>query len=75
MIVYGSIFNPGIRYLYPKELSPLSCALVTGAICAAMYTTAMMWRDYKLTRPRAAFWTLVTLGVLFVAVFFLNPVP
>ena len=75
VIVYGSIFNPGIRYLYPKELSPLSCALVICAIWAAMYTTAMMWRDYKTSHPRAAFWTLVSLGVLFVAVFFLNPVP
>ncbi len=75
VIVYGSLWNPGIRYLYHKELAPLPAAVISIAIAAVMYYTAMMWREYKTREPRRAFWTLVVIGILYVVVFFLNPVP
>jgi uncharacterized membrane protein len=75
VIVYGSVWNTGLSFLYQKELQPLPAVLITAATVGAMYFTAMMWREYKTRQPRRAFWTLLTLGILFMAVFFLNPVP
>lgn len=73
VIVYGTIFNPGLRQLSREHWSPWAVALVTAALVPLMYGTAMMWRDYKLEDPRRARWTLAAAMVFYMLIFVLRP--
>jgi len=73
IIVYGSVYHGGLGWLSRKLWEPWQIALVTVLVMALMYWSALMWRDFKLSRPKAAFWTIVTVIALFLAVFTLIP--
>ena len=73
IIVYGSVYHGGLGWLSRQLWNPWQVAVVTVLVMAMMYWSAMMWRDFKLARPRAATWTIVTLMALFLAVFALIP--
>ncbi|HOS99848.1 MAG TPA: heparan-alpha-glucosaminide N-acetyltransferase domain-containing protein [Acidobacteriota bacterium] len=73
VIVYGTIYNPGLRQLSQARWGPAAVALVTATLIPLMYGTAMMWRDLKLESPRRARWTLATAMVFYVLIFVLRP--
>lgn len=73
VIVYGTIYNPGLRHLSQARWNPAAVALVTAALIPLMYGTAMMWRDYKLEDTRRARWTLAVAMIFFVLIFILRP--
>ena len=61
-IVYGTIWNTGLRQFYAESLAPGLTALVVAAMFAAMTLFAWHWNRLKDVQPRAARWVCVAVG-------------
>ncbi|MBI4263678.1 MAG: DUF1624 domain-containing protein [Acidobacteria bacterium] len=65
-IVYGSVWNRGLRHSYGEALGPGATAAVVVVLLAAMTVLAWHWNRLKHTYPRAARWIAVAAGAVLV---------
>jgi membrane-anchored protein YejM (alkaline phosphatase superfamily) len=64
-IVYGSIWNPGLRQLFGATLGPLGVGTVVVVLIAAMTAVAWQWNWMKHASPqRARRISMVVLGAM-----------
>lgn len=63
-IVYGSIWNPGLRYIFGTTLTPLPLAAIVVALVAAMAQLAASWNRWKHQHPRRVRLVVVATGAL-----------
>lgn len=63
-IVYGSIWNPGLRYAFGMTLSPLPLVAIIVGLIAAMAMLAASWNRWKHMHPRRVRTVVIATGVL-----------
>ena len=71
-IVYGSIWSPGLSYVYGMTRTPGQTVLIVLMIVASMTLLAWYWNWWKHTRPHAAPWVSAAVGVMLIARLFFS---
>lgn len=66
-IVYGSIWNSGLRQAFGASLGPVATLVCVLLLLAAMGALGWSWHRLKQTRPRVASWTGAGVGAALVA--------
>jgi hypothetical protein len=65
-IVYGSVWNNGLAWLYGPTLTPLQTMVVVILLILSMVGLAWFWNWCKHARPRLARWTMYIVWALLV---------
>jgi uncharacterized membrane protein len=73
VIVYGSVVSIGLKTIIGPRLNLLEMFIVVIAIAVAFYALAYVWNNTKKQAPRRAAIITITLSVLFLVIFVLNP--
>jgi len=63
-IVYGSIWNPGLRYFFGTTLTPLPLVAIIVALIVAMAMLAAFWNRWKHMHPRLVRTVVLATGIL-----------
>jgi len=65
-VVYGSVWNRGLSQFYAEALSLPATLLAVAAVMIPMIALASQWNNLKHTRPQAARWVSIAVGILLV---------
>jgi hypothetical protein len=64
--VYGSVWNRGLYQFYGEALSLPATFLFVAAVVLPMIALAWQWNNLKHTRPQAARWVSIVVGIVLV---------
>jgi uncharacterized membrane protein len=65
-VVYGSVWNRGLYQFYGEALSLPMTLLFVAAVVLPMIALAWQWNNLKHTRPQAARWVSIAVGIVLV---------
>jgi uncharacterized membrane protein len=65
-VVYGSVWNRGLYQFYGEALSLPTTLLFVAAVVLPMIALAWQWNNLKHTRPQAARWVSIAVGIVLV---------